>query len=160
MSQSKTVAVTRPDSGSHPRYELRAHAHGAGDLELSVWHLPSLATPSLTEPRRVAGLRGRNLEIVEYRLFKLLKQARIQVAGLRRGDGRSFVLEEVDALRLGLMFRALAPMRRRENIGVCAAGIEAMGREEAAYWLGMAMHRKNPRRVLSALRVLLSASVG
>jgi hypothetical protein len=36
-------------------------------------------------------------------------------------------------------------------------GIEAMGKEEAAYWLGMAMHRKNPRRVLSALRILLTA---
>jgi len=37
-------------------------------------------------------------------------------------------------------------------------GIEEMGREEAAYWLGMAMHRKNPRRVLAALRLLMSAS--
>ncbi|KKZ14067.1 MAG: hypothetical protein TH68_05770, partial [Candidatus Synechococcus spongiarum 142] len=27
-----------------------------------------------------------------------------------------------------------------------------------AYWLGMAMHRKNPRRVLAALRLLLSAN--
>ena len=31
-----------------------------------------------------------------------------------------------------------------------------MGREEAAYWLGMAMHRRRPRRVLTALRMLLT----
>ena len=31
-----------------------------------------------------------------------------------------------------------------------------MEREETAYWLGMAMHRPNPRRVLSALRTLLT----
>ena len=37
----------------------------------------------------------------------------------------------------------------------CTEGIEEMGREEAAYWLGMAMHRKYPRRVLMALRFLL-----
>jgi hypothetical protein len=37
-----------------------------------------------------------------------------------------------------------------------AEGIEAMAREEAAYWLGMAIHRPNPRRVLTALRVLLT----
>jgi hypothetical protein len=37
-----------------------------------------------------------------------------------------------------------------------AEGIEAMGREEAAYWLGMAMHRRNPRRVLTALRLILT----
>jgi disulfide oxidoreductase YuzD len=46
-------------------------------------------------------------------------------------------------------------MRRRDYIAACAAGIEDMGREEAAYWLGMAMHRKYPRRVLSALRIIL-----
>ncbi len=40
--------------------------------------------------------------------------------------------------------------------GAVAEGIEAMGREEAAYWLGMAMHRKHPRRVLTALRTLLT----
>ena len=33
---------------------------------------------------------------------------------------------------------------------------EAMEREETAYWLGMAMHRPNPRRVLTALRTLLT----
>ena len=33
--------------------------------------------------------------------------------------------------------------------------IEAMTKKEAGYWLGMAMHRKYPRRVLMALRFLL-----
>jgi hypothetical protein len=37
-----------------------------------------------------------------------------------------------------------------------AEGIEAMPREEAAYWLGVAMHRRYPRRVLKALRCLLT----
>jgi hypothetical protein len=47
-------------------------------------------------------------------------------------------------------------MRSRNNVRAVADGIEAMGREEASYWLGMAMHRKNPRRVLTALRSLLT----
>ena len=54
--------------------------------------------------------------------------------------------------------KLLAPMRNVAAIENCARGIDAMAREEAAYWLGMAMHRKNPRRVLAALRLLLSAS--
>ena len=41
-------------------------------------------------------------------------------------------------------------------MSACIQGIEAMNKEEAAYWLGMAMHRKNPRRVLMALRFLLT----
>ena len=47
-------------------------------------------------------------------------------------------------------------MRNRNNMYAVAEGIEAMQREEAAYWLGMAMHRKRPRRVLAALRMLLT----
>ena len=65
---------------------------------------------------------------------------------------RGYNLPEDLALRLGLLFRALAPMRSRERMRSVTEGIEAMGREEAAYWLGMAMHRQNPRRVLTALR--------
>jgi hypothetical protein len=44
----------------------------------------------------------------------------------------------------------------RDNMRAVAEGIENMGREEAAYWLGMAMHRRHPRRVLTALRFLLT----
>ncbi len=37
-----------------------------------------------------------------------------------------------------------------------AQGVEAVGREDAAYRFGMAMYRKYPRRVLTALRYLLT----
>ena len=63
---------------------------------------------------------------------------------------------EDPALMLGLLSRTLAPMRNRDRLREAAAGIEAMGHEEASYWIGMAMHRKNPRRVLMALRMLLT----
>jgi hypothetical protein len=62
------------------------------------------------------------------------------------------------ALAMGLLDKLLAPMRNVAAIENCARGIEAMAREDAACWLGMAMHRKNPRRVLATLRLLLSAS--
>ena len=144
----------RPESAV-PLYELRAKNHGAGDFELEVWHLPSPASPQLEAPRRLAGLRGRNLGLVEARILKQLCAAGIDVTGLKRGAARRARLIEDDALRLGLAFRTLAPMRSRKNITACSSGIEVMGKEEAAYWLGMAMHRRNPRRVLMALRFLL-----
>ena len=40
-------------------------------------------------------------------------------------------------------------MRSRDKMRAVAKGVEAMGREEAAYRLAMAMHRKYPRRVLT-----------
>ncbi len=66
------------------------------------------------------------------------------------------MLPEDAALALGLLFRTLAPMRSRDRIRAVAEGIDTMDREEAAYWLGMAMHRRNPRRILTALRIMLT----
>lgn len=144
-------------AAGEPRYELRVRQHGPGDPELEVYQLRSPATPHITEPVRIAGLRGATLELFEHRLQRLLRQHGIRLmAG--RGPVQLHTLPEALALVLGLLFRTLAPMRNRDNMRLCADGIEKMGREEAAYWLGMAMHRKNPRRVLHALRLLMSAS--
>ena len=62
-------------------------------------------------------------------------------------------LTEDLALMLGLLFRSLAPMRKRDNMRAVAEGIEAMGSEEAAYWLGMAIHRKKPAARADGLTV-------
>jgi hypothetical protein len=141
-----------------PRYELRTRYFGPADTEMEVWQLPSRATPKITSPVRVAGLRGRNLELVEHRVIRRLKQTGVRFEQPALRYPRAWSLSEEMALTLGLLFRALAPMRSRDNLRNVVEGIEQMGKEEAAYWLGMAMHRKNPRRVLSALRVLLTSS--
>jgi hypothetical protein len=145
-------------SASVPKYELRVRKHGLGETELQIWQLPSPASPHLMHSVRVAGLRGRNLELVEHRVLKRLSLAGIKLLSNASSRTTGYRISEDLALRLGLLFRTLAPMRSRESIRQVAEGIEAMGREEAAYWLGMAMHRKNPRRVLTALRFLLTES--
>ena len=142
--------------GSAPRYELRVRRRGAMGSEYEIWQLPAVATPHVTLALRLAGLRGRNLELVEYRVLKRLSRAGIKLGRSTDARRRGYALDEDLALTLGLLFRALAPMRSRDNMRAVAEGIEAMGREEAAYWLGMAMHRKHPRRVLTALRFLLT----
>jgi len=155
MNALPTKLQTGEPSTATPRYELRVQAHGADDTEMEVWQVPAPATPHIKVPVRIAGLRGRNLALVEHRVLQRLAKARIKPGGLLAGARQSFMLDEDLALNLGLLFRVLAPMRNRENMRACTAGIEEMGREEAAYWLGMAMHRKYPRRVLMALRFLL-----
>jgi hypothetical protein len=138
-----------------PKYEFRARRHGPGDTELEIWQLPSPATPQVTSPMRLAGLRGRNLELAEHRVLKRLKEAGIRIDILPI-EGMGSPIGEDAALRLALLFRTLAPMRSRDPMRLVAEGIEDIGREEAAYWLGMAVHRKKPRRVLAALRMLLT----
>ena len=147
--------IETPESA--PQYELRVQRHGPADAEYEIWQLPAPVSPHVKSAIRVAGLRGRNLELVEHRVLRRLSQAGVRLG--RRADATKcgYALTEDLALMLGLLFRTLAPMRSRHNMRAVAEGIEAMGREEAAYWLGMAMHRKHPRRVLTALRCLLTA---
>lgn len=139
----------------HPAYELRAMNHGIDDLELTLWRMPSSATPHIVKPLRIARLRGRNLALVEGQILRTLKNAGVHPAP-QRGEQQSFSLEEEVALNLGLLCRVLAPMRNAERMRQAAQNIERMPMAEASYWLGMAMHRENPRRVLSALRLLLT----
>lgn len=156
MNAARSLRMVAPHDAT-PAYEIRIARHRPGDTEVEVWQLPSPASPQVTVPTRLAGLRGRNLDLIEHRVLRRLAQAgvkpNLQLPGLKEGHR----VNEDLALPLGLLFRTLAPMRSRENMRAVVEGIEAMGREEAAYWLGMAMHRKNPRRVLTALRFLLTA---
>ena len=155
MARLERIAqIETPESA--PRYELRVRRHGPVDTECEIWQMPAPATPQVTSALRVAGLRGRNLELVEHRVLKRLRQSGIKLGRSADTRKRGYALTEDLALTLGLLFRTLAPMRSRDNMRAVAEGIELMGREEAAYWLGMAMHRKHPRRVLTALRFLLT----
>lgn len=141
-----------------PRYELRVRWHGFGDSEYEVWQLPAPATPLVRVPVRVAGLRGRHLDLVEHRVLRRLAAGGVRPHRTPSPKRRAYPLGEDLALTLGLLFRTLAPMRSGDRMRAVAEGIEAMEREEAAYWLGMAMHRRRPRRVLTALRTLLIES--
>ena len=68
MKHRRAVEAT----ASSPEYELRVCKLGLADENFEVWQLPSPATPQLNAPKRVGGLRGRNLELVEHRVRKRL----------------------------------------------------------------------------------------
>src|ERR1700680_902900 len=91
-------------SKTHPVYELRARRHGPGDTEVEIWQLPSAATPQITAPLRLAGLRGRNLELTEHRVLKRLMEAGIRIDVLPI-EGMGSPIAEDAALRLALLFR-------------------------------------------------------
>lgn len=155
---SDVLGTPRKSSRTRPLFELRIHGEPGGEVSLAIWQLPGPATPRLSSPECTATLAGRPLRLIESRVVRRLKEAGIRVSGLRPGEVRRNDLDEEHGLNLALLFRTLAPMRSVERIRLVADGIDRMSREEAGYWLGMAIHRKHPRRVLAALRLLLSAS--
>jgi hypothetical protein len=145
------------DTSNLPRYELRLRVRKESDYELEVWQLPSPATPRLTGAEYIASLKGAALRLVEPRVLRRLSRAHINLGSLNAEKTREWGIDEDLALNLGLLFRVLAPMRNLDRIRQVADGVDEMSREEAGYWLGMAMHRKHPRRVLAALRTLLTS---
>jgi hypothetical protein len=160
MSTATAKAQPVPFEGNFanlPQYELRLRSQNGSDIELEIWQNPSPATPRLTAPEYVAGLKGLALRLIEPRLIKRLSRSKINLGTLGAKKTRAWKIDEDLALNLGLLFRVLAPMRNLDRIRQVADGVDEMSREEAGYWLGMAMHRKYPRRVLAALRLLLTS---
>ncbi|MEZ6190079.1 MAG: hypothetical protein R3C45_02180 [Phycisphaerales bacterium] len=145
------------DSSGRPRYEVHLASDKKGALEVSIWQLPSTAAPRLSHPECTATLKGRPLRLVENAIFKRLKSAGVSPGRIRPGDTVSKPMDEEEAVNLALKFRALAPMRSIDRIQTVSDAIDHLTREEANYWMGMALHRKRPRRVLAALRMLLTA---
>ena len=153
-----TVETFRPAESSRPipRYELRVRSGRPGIDQYEIWQVPCPATPHVKHPLKIGALAGRNLEFVQHKVLRNLAEEKIRLGG---SGGQARLRQRVPerlAVRLGLMFRALAPLRSRDSIRAVAEGIEAMESEEAAYWLGMATYRQHPRRVLAGLRLLLT----
>jgi len=115
-------------------------------------------TQAIASGRPVYELRSRQRgpSDLELEVWQVPSTATPELKEPRREARRDLLSE--DALAMGLLFKLLAPMRNVAAIENCARCIDGMAREETAGWLGMAMHRKNPRRVLAALWLPLSAS--
>ena len=90
----RMALVGTPESA--PRYEVRVRGHRPGDIEYEIWQMPSAATPQITAATRIAGLRGRNLELVEHRVLKRLGSAGVKLGPSRRRENgrRSSLLED------------------------------------------------------------------
>jgi hypothetical protein len=156
-----TPAIRLPPAGrpayqTGPRYELRIVADRGGKWTIAVWQMPAGATPGIAEPQAAGALGGDAFRFLETRLLRRLWRLRIQPGKLMPGQSRDWPLDEDSAVQMALLFRAVSPMRNLDRIGQVADAIDAMSREEAGYWLGMSMYRERPRRVLAALRLLIT----
>lgn len=138
-----------------PLFELRFDQTRQGRESLEIWQVPSVAQPEIRSPRCIARMTQRVWRIMEVRIRKILLAHEIRLLAID-GEITPFRLPEETALKLALIFKTLAPMRQRFKIHAVYDGIEAMAYEEAAYWLGMALYRPKPRKILAALRVMFA----
>src|SRR5579864_8151863 len=95
------------------RYEVRRHTIRGYDEAYEVYELPSKAAPYLREPRRLGGVAGANLALIEKGLLRRLRRIGARFENGRRDGLAHARVPEDEALRLALLFRAVAPMRSR-----------------------------------------------
>ena len=93
MARLERIAqIETPESA--PRYELRVRRHGPVGSEYEIWQMPTIATPHVTSALRVAGLWGRNLELVEHRVLKRLSQSGVKLGRRMDNMKRGYTLTE------------------------------------------------------------------
>lgn len=152
QSSPSTLAVS---ASSVPVYAVRLASRLRDWTRLEVLQLPSAASPELRQSVRLAMLSGRNLTLYGLSVLRLLQPDVRSLPLPGEGVIELQVGEEV-ALRVALLCRVVAPMRHPERTRACVVGISGMTSLESSYWFGMALNRYNPRRALSALRMLLT----
>jgi hypothetical protein len=105
------------------------------------------------KPIFLGGIHGTPFRLIEHRLIKGFSRLKIDWTSQ---ETKNYRITEGIANTNALLFRALAPMKNIEKIRSVAEGISEMREEEAAYWMGMVLHRKKPSRILAALRLILT----
>jgi len=104
----------------------------------------------------VATLRGTQLRASLQHVLDALRRCghRPSDLGLRRT--RPFSVREEDAVRLGLLFLAVRPLRRLDRMEAIGERLEEMADEEAYYWFAKVTDARGGRRAQRALRLLLA----
>lgn len=105
---------------------------------------------------RVVALWGLPLEVAREVVVDALRHHRQPPSFLSRPRTEALSLDEATGARLGVLFKALKPLRKRERMEDVREGIERMSDEEACYWFAKVMKAGSARRAERALRILLS----
>src|SRR4051794_21245330 len=97
---SRVPIAGREAYGTGPRYELRIAADRSGGWIMSVFQMPTPATPGVAEPQSAGALGGDALRFLETRLLRRLWRLRIQPGKLMPGQSREWQLDEDSAVQM------------------------------------------------------------
>ena len=114
----------------------RGNADPAGELVIRVWGDPLLG--------------------VLDRVLAAIRRAGYRSTDLSAKRRAPFRIAEEDAVRLGLLFAALKPLRKHRRIEEVARAVSSMEPEEAHYWFSKVTTGPEQGRVRRALRIMVS----
>jgi len=101
-------------------------------------------------------LKGEPLKAVIDQVLAALRKAGYRATDLGRGRREPFVLNELAAVRLGVLFLAVKPLRKVTRMRAIAEEVARMEPEELFYWFSKMTARTGGDRARHALRVLMA----
>lgn len=104
----------------------------------------------------VVRIWGDPLRAVMDQVLTAVKRAGYKATDLNRSRKAPFKLPEEDAVRLGLLFLALKPMRKLSRIEAISMEVKGMEPEELYYWFSKTSDRNGARRARRAFRILVA----
>lgn len=139
-------------------YQLEVYPRPGQQYGLSLNEVVQPAGGARREPelRPVVRLWGSPLQAVFDRVVEAVKAHGGRASDIRRERKVPFTLDEETAVRLGLLFLAVKPLRKSARIEAIRDATAIMGTEEAYYWYSKCSSSTSGRRATRAFRVLLA----
>lgn len=111
------------------------------------------------KPEKVVTIWGNPLATAFPTIHQLIRTEGYRPSDLRPGRRTTLKLKEDSGIRLGLLMKAIKPLRKLDRVQAVIEGVEGMSREEASYWFSKAInspHDAERRRAMKAMRILLA----
>lgn len=105
---------------------------------------------------RIVQLWGDPLRSVMEPVIGALKRAGYRPSDLGPKRRAPFKISEEDAVRLGLLFQAVKPLRKTSRIESISEHVREMEPEEVYYWFSKTASRGSANRAQRALRILMA----
>lgn len=139
-----------------PAFELRVQPRGDIGYGIALYRRSSAMNPA-ADAEQVVRIGGEPLLGIMDQVLAVIRRAGYRSTDLKATRRAPFQIRaEEDAVRLGLLFAALKPLRKGRRIEEVARAISSMEREEVYYWFSKVTAGPEQGRVQRALRIMAS----
>ena len=149
-----SAAVLRPLP--EPAYELRVQPRDDIGYGIALYRRGSAPYETESGDEQVVRVWGDPLLTVMDQVLAVIRRAGYGSTDLAATRRAPFRIAEDDAVRLGLLFAALKPLRKYRRIEEVAGAISSMEREEVYYWFSKVTTGSEQGRIQRALRIMVS----
>ena len=136
-------------------FELRVQPRGDIGYGIALYRHPTVVN-RVAGAEQVVRIWGDPLRGIMDQVLAVIRRAGYRSADLTAARRAPFRIHEEDAVRLGLLFASLKPLRKGRRIEEVAHAISSMEREEVYYWFSKVTGGPEQGRVRRALRIMAS----